>query len=57
MLAGNGYGTQFIPRVGQEVLVSFINFDPDQPIITAVFTMVRMPHRTKKQTQQVWNKN
>ncbi len=34
MLAGNGYGTQFIPRVGQEVLVSFIDGDPDQPIIT-----------------------
>ena len=34
MLAGNGYGTQFILRVGQEVLVSFIDGDPDQPIIT-----------------------
>ncbi|MEZ9600941.1 type VI secretion system Vgr family protein [Vibrio sp. 10N.286.46.A8] len=34
MMAGNGYGAQFIPRVGQEVLVSFIDGDPDQPIIT-----------------------
>ncbi|MFM2589864.1 type VI secretion system Vgr family protein [Vibrio sp. TBV020] len=34
MLAGNGYGTQFVPRTGQEVLVSFIDGDPDQPIIT-----------------------
>ncbi|NOJ24628.1 type VI secretion system Vgr family protein [Vibrio coralliilyticus] len=34
MMAGSGYGTQFIPRVGQEVLVSFIDGDPDQPIIT-----------------------
>ncbi|WP_050654080.1 type VI secretion system Vgr family protein [Vibrio coralliirubri] len=34
MMAGRGYGAQFIPRVGQEVLVSFIDGDPDQPIIT-----------------------
>jgi len=34
MMAGSGFGTQFIPRVGQEVLVSFIDGDPDQPIIT-----------------------
>ncbi|MBW3696959.1 type VI secretion system tip protein VgrG [Vibrio sp. T187] len=34
MMAGSGYGTQFIPRSGQEVLVAFIDGDPDQPIIT-----------------------
>lgn len=34
MLAGSGYGAQFVPRTGQEVLVSFIDGDPDQPIIT-----------------------
>ncbi|MCK6265168.1 type VI secretion system tip protein VgrG [Vibrio sp. ZSDE26] len=34
MLAGSGYGSQFVPRVGHEVLVSFIDGDPDQPIIT-----------------------
>jgi type VI secretion system secreted protein VgrG len=32
--AGKGYGTQFIPRVGHEVLVSFLHGDPDAPIIT-----------------------
>lgn len=32
--AGNGYGTQFIPRVGHEVLVSFLHGDPDAPLIT-----------------------
>ena len=31
--AGNGYGGQFVPRVGHEVLVSFLNGDPDAPII------------------------
>ncbi|GGB51500.1 hypothetical protein GCM10011502_25790 [Oceanisphaera marina] len=32
--AGNGYGQLILPRVGMEVLVSFINGDPDRPIIT-----------------------
>ncbi|MHA2742629.1 type VI secretion system Vgr family protein [Vibrio harveyi] len=34
MLAGSDYGAQFVPRAGQEVLVSFIDGDPDRPIIT-----------------------
>ena len=32
--AGKGYGAQFIPRVGHEVLVSFLHGDPDAPVIT-----------------------
>ncbi|MFL1407026.1 type VI secretion system Vgr family protein [Marinobacter sp. M1N3S26] len=32
--AGERWGAQFIPRVGQEVLVEFVNGDPDQPLIT-----------------------
>ncbi len=32
--AGNGYGQVAIPRIGQEVIVDFINGDPDKPIIT-----------------------
>lgn len=31
--AGNGWGSVFHPRVGQEVIVEFINGDPDQPIV------------------------
>lgn len=30
---GTGYGMMFLPRIGQEVLVSFLNGDPDQPLI------------------------
>lgn len=28
-----GFGNLAIPRVGQEVIVDFLNGDPDQPII------------------------
>ncbi|HYG35787.1 MAG TPA: type VI secretion system tip protein TssI/VgrG, partial [Clostridia bacterium] len=31
--AGNSFGTVFIPRVGQEVLVEFLHGDPDQPVV------------------------
>jgi type VI secretion system secreted protein VgrG len=32
--AGSGWGAMFIPRIGQEVIVEFLEGDPDQPIIT-----------------------
>ena len=32
--AGNGWGSMFIPRIGMEVVVNFLEGDPDQPIIT-----------------------
>jgi type VI secretion system secreted protein VgrG len=32
--AGKGYGTLFMPRVGQEVVISYIDADPDRPLIT-----------------------
>ncbi|EKS4618595.1 type VI secretion system tip protein VgrG [Salmonella enterica] len=31
--AGAGFGNLAIPRVGQEVIVDFLNGDPDQPIV------------------------
>lgn len=31
--AGADFGFQFIPRVGHEVLVSFLNGNPDQPVV------------------------
>lgn len=32
--AGGQYGMMALPRIGHEVIVSFLNGDPDQPIIT-----------------------
>ncbi|HEJ4095461.1 TPA: type VI secretion system tip protein VgrG, partial [Pseudomonas aeruginosa] len=32
--AGNGYGGIVIPRVGMEVLVDFLEGDPDQPLVS-----------------------
>ncbi|WP_192563046.1 type VI secretion system tip protein VgrG [Pseudomonas gozinkensis] len=32
--AGNAHGSVIIPRVGMEVLVTFLNGDPDQPVIS-----------------------
>lgn len=32
--AGNGWGAQYLPRVGQEVIVEFLDGDPDRPIVT-----------------------
>ncbi len=43
-MAGNGFGLQAIPRAGQEVLVSFINGDPDLPVVTgAVYNSTHKP--------------
>jgi uncharacterized protein involved in type VI secretion and phage assembly len=36
MFAGPGYGAQFIPRIGQEVLVTFFDNDIDRPLVTGV---------------------
>ncbi len=32
--AGPGWGTQFIPRIGMEVVVDFLEGNPDRPLVT-----------------------
>ena len=32
--AGNQWGASFIPRIGHEVIVTFLDGDPDRPIVT-----------------------
>ena len=45
--AGNLWGTMFIPRIGMEVVVNFIDGDPDQPLITGcVYNPQSMPPYT-----------
>ncbi len=42
--AGISWGAMFIPRIGQEVIVEFMEGDPDQPIITGrVYNGDNMP--------------
>lgn len=42
--AGGGFGGVQIPRVGDEVVVDFLNGDPDEPIVTGrVYNGERMP--------------
>jgi type VI secretion system secreted protein VgrG len=42
--AGKNWGAMHIPRIGQEVLVSFLEGDPDRPIITGrVYNGESMP--------------
>jgi len=45
--AGGNWGAMWIPRVGQEVLVSFLEGDPDRPVITGrVYNADQMPPYT-----------
>ena len=42
--AGKNWGSIFIPRIGQEVIVDFLEGDPDRPIITGrVYNADQMP--------------
>ncbi len=42
--AGKQWGAQFIPRIGHEVVVAFVEGDPDQPIIIgSVYNADNMP--------------
>lgn len=42
--AGNQWGAMAIPRIGQEVIVSFVNGDPDQPLVTgALYNATTQP--------------
>ena len=42
--AGNGYGALFIPRIGMEVVVDFLEGDPDKPIaVGCVYNGINKP--------------
>ncbi len=42
--ADGGFGAVVLPRIGQEVIVDFLDGDPDRPIVTGrVYNAARMP--------------
>lgn len=42
--AGTGWGAIFLPRIGQEVIVDYVEGDPDRPIITGRVYNGMNPH-------------
>lgn len=43
-MAGSGWGSLFIPRIGMEVVVQFLDGDPDRPLVTGtVYNGDNMP--------------
>jgi len=45
LFAGKRWGTMFTPRVGHEVLVDFLEGDPDQPVIIgSLYNSENLPH-------------
>ena len=58
--AGNGWGGMVIPRIGMEVLVEFLEGDPDKPIVVGnVFNGKNdMPYPLPQhKTRSVWRSN
>lgn len=56
--AGKGWGAWFLPRIGQEVVVSFLEGDPDRPLVTGSVYNAEMTvpyalpdHKTKSTTK------
>jgi type VI secretion system secreted protein VgrG len=44
LMAGKRWGASFWPRIGQEVLVSFLEGDPDQPVVVgSLYNAEQMP--------------
>lgn len=55
--AGAGYGMFHLPRIGQEVIVSFLDGDPDQPLITGcAFNAAQRPPYAlpRHKTRSTW---
>jgi len=55
--AGTGYGMMVIPRIGHEVLIGFLNGDPDAPIVVGrVYNATeRVPYKLPEhKTRSTW---
>jgi hypothetical protein len=54
--AGQGWGAMHIPHVGQEVIVDFLEGDPDRPIITGrIYNQANMPHNANDDVRDTMN--
>jgi type VI secretion system secreted protein VgrG len=59
--AGKRWGAMFLPRIGQEVIVDFLEGDPDQPIITgrvyngAALPPYKLPDEMTKSTFKTYS--
>ncbi|MDP5210439.1 type VI secretion system Vgr family protein [Microbulbifer sp. 2205BS26-8] len=52
--AGKNWGANFVPRVNQEVIVNYINGDPDRPLITGAVYNGDNPGPNYTATQSGW---
>ncbi|WP_444940197.1 type VI secretion system Vgr family protein [Microbulbifer sp. ZKSA004] len=52
--AGKNWGANFVPRVNQEVIVTYINGDPDRPLITGAVYNGDNPGPNYTATQSGW---
>lgn len=60
MYAGSGWGSYFVPRVGQEVIVNFLNGDLNRPIVVgALYNMEHhaMPYSRSQSGIRTQSKN
>jgi type VI secretion system secreted protein VgrG len=53
--AGKGFGAVFLPRVGQEVLVDFIEGDPDRPIVVSRVYNTNQTHPWELPKNKNWS--
>ena len=52
--AGKNWGAMFLPRIGQEVIVDFLEGDPDHPVIVGrVYNAEQMPPGTLPDKQNI----
>ncbi|GAB2511302.1 type VI secretion system Vgr family protein [Microbulbifer agarilyticus] len=52
--SGKNWGASFVPRVGQEVIVNYINGNPDRPIVTGAVFNTDNPGPQYTSTQSGW---
>lgn len=52
--AGKSWGANFVPRVGQEVVINYINGDPDRPLVTGAVYNGDNPGPNFNATQSGW---